>query len=110
MTDTHDWPALMDLDTAGAYLRLAPGRLVSLLRRENVAPVDLGLRLRRWRRADLDELIARLPSVGRLPDTDSCADAKQGVDWALAAVERRSVASRRARRRPREVRQSHPAP
>ena len=54
----RDWPALMDLTTAGDYLALAPNSLLELLRREHISPVDLGLKLRRWRRKDLDSLEA----------------------------------------------------
>jgi hypothetical protein len=106
----REWPALMDLETAGHYLALAPGSLVGLLRREKVPPVDLGARIRRWRRKDLDDLVDRLPPAASVIGEAACAESKDGVDWALAAVERRAAAMRKAaRRRPREIRQSHPA-
>jgi hypothetical protein len=107
----RDWPALMDLATAGDYLALAPGSLINLLRRENVSPVEIGGRLRRWRRRDLDALIERLPlQWARAPDapTEEQTDAEN----ALRAVERRSQLRRKpvTGGRGHEVRQSHPAP
>lgn len=105
----RDWPALMDLTTAGDYLALAPGSLLGLLRREHVSPVDLGLKLRRWRRKDLDELVERLPLTW-VQEARLDPDDRARADAALAAVERRARAAqqRTSRRGPREVRQSHP--
>lgn len=105
----RDWPALMDLTTAGDYLALAPNSLLGLLRREHVSPVDLGLKLRRWRRKDLDDLVERLPLTW-VRDARQDPDERTRTDAALAAVERRVRAAqqRTARRGPREVRQSHP--
>jgi hypothetical protein len=107
----RDWPALMDLATAGDYLALTPGSLINLLRRENVSPVEIGGRLRRWRRRDLDALVERLPLRWAGP-ADAPADDEPDVESALKAVERRSQLRRRqvARRRAHEVRQPHPAP
>lgn len=106
----RDWPALMDLTTAGDYLALAPGSLLSLLRRERVAPVDLGVKLRRWRRSDLDELVERLPMTW-VQDARRDPQERQVTEAALAAVERRARAARRrsSERSSHEVRQSHPA-
>ena len=106
----RDWPALMDLATAGDYLALAPSSLLGLLRREHVSPVDLGLKLRRWRRKDLDQLVERLPLTW-VQDARRDPDDRVRTDAALAAVERRSRAAlkRSTTRGPREVRQSHPA-
>lgn len=94
--NTRDWPALMDLGTAGDYLAIAPGSLLALLRREHVSPVDLGIKLRRWRRRDLDDLVERLPMTwvqGLRADRDEPTQ----HDAALAAVERRTLAARRRR-------------
>jgi hypothetical protein len=76
----------MDISTAAAYLRLGRRSLLRLLARENVQPLQLGLRLRRWRRADLDHLLERLP---RSP---GAADGPAGDDplAALEAVARRT--------------------
>jgi hypothetical protein len=104
------WPALMDLETAGDYLGLATGSLISLLRRENVSPVDVGGRSRRWRRQDLDALVERLPACWPREMEEGGGKADQ-LDSALAAVERRAL-GRRAPARGRiahEVPQSHSA-
>lgn len=104
------WPTLMDLETAGDYLGLSAGSLISLLRRENVSPVDVGGRVRRWRRQDLDELVERLPACWPREAEEGRGEGAQ-LDSALAAVERRAL-GRRSPARGRiahEVRQSHPA-
>lgn len=101
----------MDLGTAGAYLTLAPGSLISLLRRENIAPVDVGARLKRWRRQDLDALIERLPRSGPPSSERRTLDPEDEPDTALARVERRTALRRKPMgRRSDEIRQSHPAP
>lgn len=106
----RDWPALMDLTTAGDYLALAPSSLLGLLRREHVSPVDLGLKLRRWRRKDLDDLVERLPLTW-VQNARRDPDERARTDAALAAVERRARAAQQrvSRRGPHEVRPSHPA-
>ena len=104
----RDWPALMDLTTAGDYLALAPGSLLSLLRREHVSPVDLGLKLRRWRRRDLDDLVERLPMTW-VQEARRDPDERTRLDAALAAVEQRTRTARQrtSTRSLREVRPSH---
>ena len=87
--DRTDWPALMDLRTASDYLNLARGSLLGLLSREQVHPVDVGAKLRRWRRRDLDNLIERLPAYGA--GRPAAPPAAPGTDVALAAVERRAL-------------------
>lgn len=87
--DRTDWPALMDLRTASDYLNLGRGSLLGLLSREQVHPVDVGAKLRRWRKRDLDNLIERLPAYG---SGRTAADpGVPGLDLALAAVERRAL-------------------
>lgn len=107
---TRDWPALMDLATAGDYLALAPSSLLSLLRRERVSPVDLGLKARRWRRRDLDDLVERLP-LSWVLEARRDPDERHTSEAALAAVERRACAARRrkSQRSLHEVRSSHSA-
>ena len=107
----RDWPALMDLTTAGDYLAIAPGSLLSLLRREHVSPVDLGLKLRRWRRRDLDDLVERLPMTW-VQNARGDPDSRRQAEAALAAVEQRARAAkhRTAKRSTREVRPSHRSP
>lgn len=104
------WPMLMDLSTAGDYLGLSAGALIGLLRRENVSPVDLGGRVRRWRRQDLDALVERLPACWTKEAEEGDCEAAQ-LDRALAAVERRAHGRGAAagRRIAHEVRQSHSA-
>jgi len=104
-----DWPALMDLATAGAYLTLAPGTAARLLARENVEPVQVGARLKRWRRSDLDQLVARLADPPGAFEAAAFA-AVQGFDWALKAVEARAAKRRPPPRRLHEVRQPHHRP
>lgn len=95
-TDPRPWPALMDLATASDYLSLAPGSLVAYLRRHGVEPIDVGARLRRWRKEDLDLLISRRPEIGSEPARRVLT--QLGED-ALAAVERRTFARTRRLRR-----------
>lgn len=99
------WPALMDLRTAAEYLSLAPGSALSLMHRENVRPIELGARLRRWRRSDLDALLDALGGLRREGDSAAHASSEEGLDRALAAVERRAA---RRPRNPHEARQAHP--
>lgn len=75
------WPALMDLATAASYLQLSPASTNRLFRREGLQPLGLGLRRRRWRRGDLDDLLARL---GRAAHDEDGAAAQ-----ALLAIESR---------------------
>jgi predicted DNA-binding transcriptional regulator AlpA len=82
----------MALKTAAAYLGLSAPSARRLLRREAVLPIRLGLRLVRWRRADLDALVARLPARRRdgAAAGAEIADAADAADAALARVERRA--------------------
>jgi excisionase family DNA binding protein len=77
----------MDEATAAAYLQLSRRSLRRLLARERLGPLQLGLRLRRWRRTDLDALLERLPLLGSAGD--------QAAEAALAAVDRRALRHRR---------------
>jgi hypothetical protein len=86
----------MDLATASEYLSLAPGSLVAFLRRNGIQSLDVGARLRRWRRQDLDALISRTPAIGS-PEPRRVLPTL-GED-ALAAVERRAFARSKAGRR-----------
>lgn len=86
----------MDLQTAGEYLQLKPSTLASLLGRECVHAVDVGARLRRWRRRDLDTLIERLPAAGFRGSPGLSNDKEEkGTERAIAAVERRALRRRR---------------
>ncbi|WP_041373473.1 hypothetical protein [Phenylobacterium zucineum] len=104
------WPALMDLDTAADYLQLRRGALLRVLARENVQAVDVGARLLRWRRRDLDDLVAHLPAYGSGRQAATSRPGEEGMDRVLAAVERRALARRGKTNRIRhEVRESRPA-
>lgn len=81
------WPALMDTEMAASYVGLCPATFQLVASRYSVAAVDLGVRATRWRKADLDRLVDRLPARGDPKDTAP-------VDLAQAALER---ARRRAK-------------
>ena len=93
------WPALMDRATAAAYLKMSPRSAERLLLRNDVRPLPLGLRLRRWRKADIDLLLA---CGGRAPPDPSVPEFSQEVVGALEAV------ARRCRKEPRTGRPPHP--
>lgn len=120
MSDTaYRWPALMDLPTVADYLKMTPGVAAGVLQSGSVHPVELGVRAVRWSREDVDAFLQALPRRGGPArtwasdhDTIPGADSNAGVEYALAAVERRSDRRRQAApaRRSREVRQSRPTP
>jgi hypothetical protein len=59
------WPALMTTELACAYTSLARGSFMLLAGKHGVHPVECaGLAVVRWRRADLDGLIDKLPARG----------------------------------------------
>jgi hypothetical protein len=72
----------MDLATAAAYLQLSAASARRLFRRERLEPIGLGLRCRRWRRADLDELLARLGRAAQDED-GAAADALRAIESRL---------------------------
>lgn len=77
-----DWPALMSVELAAAYVGLSPDSFQALAARKGLRAVDLGLRALRWRRRDLDALIDRLPVRGErapLPAPDLADQALQLV-------------------------------
>jgi len=78
----------MDSDMAAAYCSVCPVTFQALAGRYGVAPVDMGARVTRWRKRDLDTLVDRLPARGDPKDTAPV------VDLAQAALEK---AERRAR-------------
>jgi hypothetical protein len=59
--DLPNWPSLMDVHAAAAYLAISEGSFRKLAARSGIQPVDLGLSVMRWRRSDLDRLIEKLP-------------------------------------------------
>jgi hypothetical protein len=77
-----DWPALMPLAMAAQYLSVDESSFQKFARANALRPVDLGLELERWRRSDLDRLIAKLPSFEhgmRLPAQLAAAPSQPGL-------------------------------
>lgn len=85
------WPALMPIETACAYLGLSPQSFRTVTKVKGVRPVDLGISVTRWRKADLDTLVDRLAVRG----SELTPAALTLPDPADLALER---ASRRAKR------------
>ena len=101
MTDTlplPDWPHLLTLEQACAYLGLGAGTFRTIC---PVRPVDLGVNLTRWRRTEIDAWVAGLPA--RLPDAraraQDAASAAPAPPPVTPATERREGALQRVRRR-----------
>lgn len=55
------WPALLNDAMAASYMTMAQSTFRAVAARNGVMPVELGVACTRWRRADLDHLIERLP-------------------------------------------------
>lgn len=95
-----NWPALMDEETAAAYLGVGAVSFRAIAGKAGARPVELGLRLLRWRKADLDRLVEGLPLKGEM--AGSCLGAETAIDLALDAVVRKSTAAGRQRRASRK--------
>lgn len=82
------WPALMDAETAGAYVGLCASSFRVLAAKKGVKAVDIGLRAVRYRKADIDRMVDSLP----LRDAGSAEEPEAPVidlaAQALAAVRR----------------------
>lgn len=65
-----NWPILMGAEMAARYLSMDENSFALLMRREGVRPVELGLAMVRWRRNELDRVVAALPSATSLPAGD----------------------------------------
>lgn len=95
------WPALMDLPLALAYTSLKEDAFKALMHRNGVRPVDLGTSQLRWRKADLDAAIDRLPlkpaksPPDEAPESATAAQVLHLIDPAQAALERARRAVRR---------------
>lgn len=88
------WPALMDEDLACAYLCVSRDTFRVMCGHAGVRPVDpFGLRMARWRKADLDAMVDSLPLRGA--SSGEPAAAPTAPSAAEAALER---AMRRNRR------------
>jgi len=84
------WPELMDLSMASAYLSLSERSLRTIAAREAIKPVDLGLRLLRYRKSDLDRLVRDLAAgAGPSKLDESKAEADRIAELALARVAER---------------------
>ncbi len=91
-----DWPALMDADTAALYCcGISVATFKAFANLHGVKPIDMGLRLLRYRRRDLDALIDRLPARGE-PSTRVELPIADASATALAAVRARHRGPSRA--------------
>ena len=74
-------PALLDDDGAAALLGVGVRTLLDELRHAewfDVRPVELGPRLRRWPRAELEALVSRMPRQTRPPgEPETLASARR---------------------------------
>lgn len=69
-----NWPILMGTSMAARYLSMDENSFVLITRREGVRPVELGQSMVRWRRTELDRLVASLPSASAMPTSDVTSD------------------------------------
>lgn len=83
-----NWPNLMDAATAAAYLAIGESSFRALAARAGVLPVELGLQVTRWRRSDIDAMVANL-AVRGVEITDDTANAPDAAEEALARVRQR---------------------
>jgi hypothetical protein len=69
MTDVSPgWPALMGVEMAAAYLDMGANSFRALARAHGVRQADLGqTALARWKRSDLDAMLAGLAAKGETP-------------------------------------------
>lgn len=65
-----NWPILMGTEMAARYLSMDENSFALMMRREGVRPVELGLSMVRWRRTELDRLVAALPAASAIPAGD----------------------------------------
>jgi hypothetical protein len=59
------WPILLGREQLGAFLAISPDTVARIC---PVAPVELGVRLLRWRRADIEAWVSGMPLRPRLGD------------------------------------------
>jgi hypothetical protein len=64
------WPAMMDDALACAYTSLSTESFRAVMAMKKIAPVDMGLRVVRWKKSDLDRVIDSLPLRGSDPPVD----------------------------------------
>jgi excisionase family DNA binding protein len=58
-----NWPALMETAMAARYFSMDENSFVFVVQRGGILPVDLGLAMTRYRRTELDRLLASLPTT-----------------------------------------------
>lgn len=84
------WPALMDEDRAAEYCgEISVPTFKAMTARYKLQPVDMGARLLRWRKADLDRMIDSLPARGA-PSPPEAANAPESFDDAVRKAEKRA--------------------
>lgn len=92
------WPALMSAALAARYLSMDELSFQRFTQRAKLTAVDLGEPLLRWRRADLDQAIKRLPTLMQpqpsLPPTLQLD--KQAIDAIVEAITTRLAGQRAA--------------
>lgn len=91
-----NWPALMDETIAAAYLGVGTTSFRVLAVRNGLRPVELGLRLCRWRKSDLDGFVERLATQGEAPGQPS--EHEVVVEAQRRALQLVESSSRRGRR------------
>lgn len=77
-----NWPLLMTTSLACRYLSLDEDSFQHLANASDVRPVELGLSVIRWRRNDLDRMIAKFP-MGRLVEPERPPYELAGFEAAL---------------------------
>ena len=96
-----DWPALMDVELARLYMGgMSVSVFHGLANQHGVRPVDLGRRLSRWKKADLDRIVDSLQARGadlRVVEPAEADSVATAADRALERVAQR--AAQRGRRR-----------
>jgi len=92
LTPLPNWPILLTTELAARYLSIDENTFAMLAETSNLEPVDLGVSLIRWRRSELDRLVAKLPAVVWAPETR----ASNAKELDQASIERivQGVASR----------------
>ena len=65
------WPVLMSLDVSALYLSVDHSTFLRLALEHCVQAVDVGLESPRWRKADLDRLVRRLPAIPASPSAET---------------------------------------
>lgn len=79
-----NWPALMPTWQAAQFLSLGEASFRALAARERLLPVELGANAVRWRKRDLEALVAALPHRDDEPGVPSPTGSM--FDEALARV------------------------